>query len=86
MMMRKLRMETPPNCHECGKPLRKIKEAMDNTREWEWNEKTQKYTLADEWFDDSDLLCEECGANLSIEEREFFFDNYKTPKEQNLTA
>jgi hypothetical protein len=75
-------METKqiPNCHNCGKPLRRLREVMGNTREWEWNEKTKKYVLVDEDYADcSDLICEECSNFLSSEERSFFFDNYKFP-------
>ena len=72
------------NCHNCGKPLHKVNETMDNTRQWMWNEKTKKYVLVNENFEDSDLICEECGDFLSSEERSFFFDNYAVPKEQKL--
>ena len=81
-------METKqiPNCHNCGKPLRRLREIMGNTRQWKWNEKTKKYVLVDENYADSDLICEECDDFLSSEERSFFFDNYAVPKEQKLTA
>jgi hypothetical protein len=73
-----------PNCHNCQKPLVKVREFMDYTRHLEWNEVINKYILSDEDYgDDAVLLCEECSENLTNQEKSFVMDNYYDCYETN---